>query len=194
MNKKCYRFFGTFFGAQTRWLNRMAADGWRLVRTGKVLYEFESCEPDEYRYCVEFVAEMSKVNSEKYKAFLEDLGYTVFYKNANLNYSVGKVRWRPWAENGARLATNAATFNRELLIVEKKNDGKPFELHTTNEDRLRYAKKLRGLWMSFAVLFLLCAVWMQSWVFGGFGIAAGIPAVLYQLEIRRLAKDGNVNE
>lgn len=194
MSKKCYRFFGTLLGTQTRWLNRMAADGWRLVRTGKVLYEFESCEPDEYRYCVKFVAEMSKVNSEKYKAFLEDLGYTVFYKNANLNYSVGKVRWRPWAENGARLATNGVTFNRELLIVEKKNDGKPFELHTTNEDRLRYAKKLRGPWMSFAVLFLLCAVLMRSWVFGGFGIAAGIPALLYQLEIRRLAKDGNVNE
>ena len=53
------------------------------------------------------------------------MGYSVFYKNINLNYSVGKVRWRPWAEIGGRIATNTTTFNRELLIVEKENDGKP---------------------------------------------------------------------
>ena len=53
-----------------------------------------------------------------------DIPYSI--KNINLNYSVGKVRWRPWAEIGGRIATNTTTFNRELLIVEKENDGKPF--------------------------------------------------------------------
>jgi len=42
-----------------------------------------------------------------------------------------EVRLRPWAEMGGCIATNATTFNRELLIVEKSNDGKPFELHTS---------------------------------------------------------------
>ena len=37
------------------------------------------------------------------------------------------LRLRPWAEMGGCIATNATTFNRELLIVEKSNDGKPFE-------------------------------------------------------------------
>ena len=69
------------------------------------------------------------------------MGYSVFYKNINLNYSVGKVRWRPWAEIGGRIATNTTTFNRELLIVEKENDGKPFELHTSYEDRANYYSK-----------------------------------------------------
>ena len=64
-----------------------------------------------------------------------DMGYKVFFKNINLNYSVGKVRLRPWAEMGGCIATNATTFNRELLIVEKSNDGKPFELHTSYADR-----------------------------------------------------------
>ena len=45
--------------------------------------------------------------------------YTDVYKRQ------GKVRLRPWAEKGGRIATNATTFNRELLIVEKDNDGKP---------------------------------------------------------------------
>ncbi len=58
-------------------------------------------------------------SSIDYANFLEDMGYKVFFKNINLNYSVGKVRWRPWAERGGRIATNTTTFNREILIVEK---------------------------------------------------------------------------
>ena len=42
------------------------------------------------------------------------------------------VRFRPWAEPGGRIATNATTFNRELLIVEKQADGK----QTTTNIRL----------------------------------------------------------
>ena len=131
MSKKCYRFFGGLLNAQANWLNQMSQKGYRLVRTGRMLYEFEKCNPDEVIYCVEFIGEKSKENATDYADFLEDMGYKVFFKNINLNYSVGKVRWRPWAETGGRIATNATTFNRELLIVEKANDGKPFELHTS---------------------------------------------------------------
>ena len=131
MSKKCYRFFGGLLNAQAKWLNKMSEKGYRLVRTGRVLYEFEECSPDEVTYCVEFIGEKSKENATDYADFLEDMGYKVFFKNINLNYSVGKVRLRPWAEMGGCIATNATTFNRELLIVEKSNDGKPFELHTS---------------------------------------------------------------
>lgn len=41
MSKKFYRFYGGLMGFQERWLNRMAAKGWRLIRTGKMSYEFE---------------------------------------------------------------------------------------------------------------------------------------------------------
>ena len=85
-----------------------------------MLYEFEECKPNEVKYCVEFIGEKSKENAKDYSLFLEDMGYKVFFKNINLNYSVGKVRWRPWAEKGGRIATNTTTFNRELLIVEKR--------------------------------------------------------------------------
>ena len=105
---------------QKNWLNKMAEKGYRLIRTGKLLYEFEKCKPGQVQYCVEFIGQKSKANAEDYHDFLEEMGYSVFYKNINLNYSVGKVRWRPWAEIGGRIATNTTTFNRELLIVEKK--------------------------------------------------------------------------
>lgn len=138
MSKKCYRFFGGLLNTQEKWLNKMSEKGYRLVRTGKLLYEFEKCKPDEVTYCVEFIGEKSKESSIDYANFLEDMGYKVFFKNINLNYSVGKVRWRPWAERGGRIATNTTTFNREILIVEKANDGKPFELHTSYDDKEKY--------------------------------------------------------
>lgn len=90
--KKCYRFFGGFLDTQEKWLNKMAHKGYRLINTGKIMYEFEECAPDEYQYCVEFVAHKSYKSEKEYRSFLEELGYKVFYKNANLNYSIGKVR------------------------------------------------------------------------------------------------------
>ena len=63
MSKKCYRFFGGLLNTQEKWLNKMSEKGYRLVRTGKLLYEFEKCKPDEVTYCVEFIGEKSKESS-----------------------------------------------------------------------------------------------------------------------------------
>ena len=90
--KKCYHFFGGLLNAQANWLNKMSEKGYRLIRAGKMLYEFEECKPNEVKYCVEFIGEKSKENAKDYSLFLEDMGYKVFFKNINLNYSVGKVR------------------------------------------------------------------------------------------------------
>ena len=62
MNKKCYCFFGGLLDTQAKWLNQMSQKGYRLVRTGTLLYEFEKCKPDEVTYCVEFIGEKSKVS------------------------------------------------------------------------------------------------------------------------------------
>ena len=63
MSKKCYRYFGGLLNTQEKWLNKMSEKGYRLVRTGKLLYEFEKCTPDEVTYCVEFIGEKSKESS-----------------------------------------------------------------------------------------------------------------------------------
>ena len=100
MSKKRYRFYGGMLSAQEKWLNKMAAKGQRLIRTKKLLYEFEACHPGQYQYRIEFVGHKSKTNAADYRAFLEEMGYKVFDKNINLNYSVGKARFRPWADQG----------------------------------------------------------------------------------------------
>ena len=75
MSKKCYRYFGGLLNTQAKWLNKMAEKGYRLVRTGKLLYEFEKCKPDEVTYCVEFIGEKSKESSIDYANFLLVLIY-----------------------------------------------------------------------------------------------------------------------
>ena len=200
MTKKVYRYFGGFIDRQTKWLNQMAADGWRLIHTGKLIYEFEHCSPEKYQYAVEFIAEKSQKSAESYKFFLEGCGYTVFYKNANLNYSVGKVRWRPWAEPGGRITTNRTTFNRELLIVEKENDGKPFQLHTTIPDRIAYYKKWRNLWLTYVIMFVLMGIAFMpitptaSALLYLIGFLVFVPVILYQTQLRKLKKEEQLEE
>ena len=194
MSKKYYRFFSGLLQTQSNWLNKMAGKGYRLVRTGKMSYEFEECVPGEYQYCVEFIAEKSQQSAQAYKQFLEDMGYTVFYKNINLNYSIGKVRYRPWAEKGGRIATNATTFNKELLIVEKKNDGKPFELHTSYEDKIAYTKTMRNPWLLMAALFLILAIVQKLWPMGIIAVLLFISVLLYQRELAKLSKLAKTRE
>lgn len=192
--EKRYRYFWSLLGVQARWLDKMSDRGLRLVRTEKLLYEFEPCGPGEYRYCVEFVGHLSREKAEDYARFLVDCGCRVWYKNVNLNWNVGKVEARPWAEPGGRLASNATTYNRELLIVEKKNDGRPFQLHTTNEDKVRYYKaQRRPALFLFAVMAVLTAV-LRSWPAGIFAGLALVILIRYQLALAGLKRQGSLTE
>lgn len=194
MNKKFYRFFGGLLTAQKNWLNKMSEKGYRLIRTGKLLYEFEECKPGQFQYCVEFIGQKSKENAQNYHDFLEEMGYSVFYKNINLNYSVGKVRWRPWAEKGGRIATNATTFNRELLIVEKENNGKPFELHTSYEDKESYYSNLRNPWLLLLLMFAVFTVVNQSVILGILALISLIPVIVYQSQIMKNRREAKTKE
>lgn len=194
MRKKCYRFFGGLLIAQANWLNKMSEKGYRLVQTGKMLYEFEECKPNQVKYYVEFIGHKTKDDAKDYYDFLEGMDYKVFYKNINLNYSIGKIRWRPWAEKGGRIATNNSTFNRELLIVEKKNDGKPFELHTSFEDKENYYRNLRNSWLLILLMFVIFTVMDRSLVFGVFALIFLFPVIIYQMEIMKVRYEAKTKE
>ena len=192
--EKRYRYFWTLLAAQSRWLNRMADRGLRLSRTEKLLYEFQPCAPGQYRYCVEFVAHLSREKAEDYARFLEDCGYRTWFKNANLNWNVGKVVGRPWAEPGGRLASNATTYNRELLIVEKENDGKPFRLHTALEDQIRYRKAQRGPALFLLAVMAPLAALTRSWPAALFAALALAVLIRHQLALARLKKQEALGE
>jgi len=197
---KKYRYFGGFISSQEQWLNAMAQKGMRLVKVGKMLYEFEPCLPARYQYAVEFVADKSRKDSQNYKEFLEGCGYNVFYKNINLSYSVGKVRFRPWAGGTGKIATNATTFNKELLIVEKPDDGKPFQLHTTVSDRIGYLKKWRNIWLTYFAMFALMGLLFAfqspaaAVILSGIGVLSFLPVIGYQVQIGRLKEKNKTEE
>ena len=194
MRKKCYRFFGGLLTAQGKWLNKIATQGFHLIQVGKILYEFEACAPRKYQYHIEFIGQKSKQNANDYAAFLEDCGYRVFFKNINLNYSIGKVRWRPWAEKGGRVATNTTTFNRELLIVEKENDGKAFELHTSYEDQVDYYKSLRNPWLFLFLVLAILGIVNRSVISGAFSLLMVLPTIVYQVQVSRAIKNAKIKE
>ncbi len=194
MNKKCCRFYGGLIASQEKWLNKMAEKGYRLIRTGKLLYEFEECTPGQVQYCVEFIGQKSKESAADYARFLEDCGYRVFFKNINLNLSVGKAVVRPWADKGGRIATNSTTFNRELLIVEKENDGKPFRLHTTYEDKQDYCKNMRKPWLFLFIVSAVLGIAMRRLVWGVFAVISLIALIVFQLELRKLKRKADIKE
>lgn len=194
MSKKCYRFYGGLIASQERWLNKMAENGYRLVRAGKLLYEFEECKSGQYQYCVEFIGQKSKESAADYARFLEDWGYRVFFKNINLIWSVGKVVVRPWAEQGGGIATNSTTFNRELLIVEKENDGRPFELHTTYKDKLDYYKNMRKPWMFLFIVSAVLGIALCQLLWGVFATISFIALIVFQLELAKVKKEADIKE
>lgn len=194
MAKRRYRYYGGLLTSQEKWLNKMAMKGFRLKRVGKFLYEFEECSLGQYEYRIEFVGQKNLTDSLSYRSFLEDIGYSVFYKNINLNYSIGKIRYRPWAEKGARISTNATTFNRELLIVEKERDHKPFNLHTSYEDQIVYYGSLRNPWLFVFLPLLLSAIINTSYICGLLAILPLLPIIMYQAQIYTLKKKIKIKE
>lgn len=194
MAKRRYRYYGGLLTSQEKWLNKMAMKGFRLKRVGKFLYEFEECSLGQYEYRIEFVGQKNLTDSLSYRSFLEDIGYSVFYKNINLNYSIGKIRYRPWAEKGARISTNATTFNRELLIVEKERDHKPFNLHTSYEDQIAYYGSLRNPWLFVFLPLLLSAIINTSYICGLLAILPLLPIIMYQAQIYTLKKKIKIKE
>ena len=157
MMKKVYRYFMGFLDAEEKWLNKMASDGYRLIRTSKLVYVFETCQKSEYEYRIEFVADKSHEEIIEYRNFLEDLGFHTLNKNLNLNYSIGKMKWRPWAKGMGQLVTSPGSYNKEILILEKKHDEKPFEVHTDLNDRIHYYKEQRNMFgfTSILLIFLI---------------------------------------
>lgn len=192
MSTTSYRFFGGLLDAQAAWLNRKAQSGYRLAGTGRLSYRFEPCAPGQYEYQVEFVAQKSRQEADDYARFLEECGYRVLPKNINLNVALGRAKWRPWADSPLRFATRGTTLDRELFIVEKERDGRPFELHTTLEDKAAYCRAKRRPWLFTFVAFAAAAVCLRSPAPGIFAACTLPPLACYGRELAMLKKQAGI--
>ena len=189
MRKSVNKFFWLFLTSQEQWLNKMSDEGWRLVGTTVSGYEFEECEKGKYRYKAVYIANCSKESAEEYVRALEACGYRVWFKNANLNYSAGKAEYRPWAEEGGRIATDKTTLHKELLIIEKENDGTAFSLCATFEQRYESYSRLRLWGIIGLILALILAIVGKSIAWGILAVLPLVWTVLFHSEIRKLKKE-----
>jgi hypothetical protein len=93
---------------------------------------------------VEYVANKSYKALKDYESFLEESNIRYIEKPASIGkVSLGNVRWRPYADKDAQIATTGGMIKREFLILEKENDGKPFEIYTSIEDKINALKIMR---------------------------------------------------
>jgi hypothetical protein len=209
MSKTVFRYFFDFLDGQERWLNSMAERGYRLKKCGKMTYTFDACNPGEYEYAVEFVGDKSYSTAKDYCRYLEEMGFRTLTKNINLNFSYGKVRWRPYAKGMGQITTSPGSYNKELLIAEKKKDGKPFELHTNVLDKLEAYKTVQRayFWAVFIAFGLVAMTFVpgvssisvvMTWglraVVATFGVLFLIPAVKYSLLAGRLKDESKTFE
>ena len=190
---KKYRYFFSFLDSQQKWLNDMASKGYRLINIKKLLYEFETCNPDEYEYCVEFVADKSYKQICEYRDFLESIGYKTFTKNINLNYSFGKVRLRLFSRGGGKIATSPGGFNKELLILEKKRDGKPFNIHSSYDDLIKYYTPIRNMYLQTLILDLIL-IFYWKWISLIIALILIVPIFKYSAIIKNYKELGRTNE
>lgn len=209
MIKTVFRYFFDFLDGQEKWLNNMAEQGYRLKKCGRMTYTFDTCDPNEYEYAVEFIGDQSYSKGKDYRRYLEDLGFRTFTKNMNLNFSYGKIRWRPYTKGMGQIATSPGGFNEELLILEKKRDGKPFELHTDVLDKLDTYKTARRAYVWATILmFGLTAItfvpgsslvsipmtWVIRAVILFWGILFAIPMVKYSSLVNQLKEESKTFE
>lgn len=123
MSRRVFRYFISLEN-QEKWLNRMAAEGWRLVKVDAFSYTFEPCQPSAYKYCLEFVGGKTKRELDAYMEYLRERQMTFFSKAINLGkFSYGSLRWRPYGRKWGTFATAPGTINSEILILERENDG-----------------------------------------------------------------------
>lgn len=209
MSKTVFRYFYDFLDGQENWLNRMAAQGYQLKKCARMTYTFDKSKPKEYEYAVEYVGDKAYSEVKDYRRYLESMGYGTFAKNINLNFSYGKIRWRPYAKGKGQLATSPGGFNKEILIIEKRRDGTAFELHTDRCDKLSTYQAVRRAY-SWAVLIILALfamsflpdvsslsltmLWVLRLILLLINILYIIPAMKYTSLISKLKAESKIYE
>jgi hypothetical protein len=116
-----------------------------------------------------------------------------------------KVKYRPFADKGGKIATSRGMINRELLILEKKNDGKPFAIYSNITDKIEALKERRKPYIYFIVFTLLMGLYIYYtrkpffsstlWNYHNddfkgilaFGVILGLPSVKSGIRVLQLS-------
>lgn len=100
------------------YLNHIASEGYRLVKSGSIIHEFEKTNSD-HRYAVEYIGYMNNKERKKYTEFLNGMNLKVFTAPLNIGkLSFGNIKLRPYNSPKSMIATSPGMINKEILIIE----------------------------------------------------------------------------
>lgn len=168
-----FRVFLNPIEGQEMWLNRQSQLGWKLSKARRLFYEFEQCHPGEYQYVVDYIGNKSNSERLQYESFLKEMNITYYEKPINIGQlSIGRIKYRPYGTKKGKFATSKGMLNRELVILGKRNDGKPFELYTSKEDKIQSLKERRKPHLYLLIFTLLMAMYIRF---------SGKPLISYTL-------------
>lgn len=143
-----------------KYLNNMAEKGYRLVKSGAFFHQFIESEDKKYKYNVEYIGHLSNQERKNYIEFLDELGINSYSAPINMGkIAIGNVRFRPYADKGAMVATSMGMINREILISEKIDDGKVFETFSDDDDKIVSLKNMRKPYIYLLIFALVMAIW-----------------------------------
>ncbi|WFA09267.1 DUF2812 domain-containing protein [Tissierella sp. Yu-01] len=206
MIKKMRIFLDPIEG-QEKWLNERVTEGLRLSRVGRFIYEFNKCEPNQFQYAVDYIGNKSNAQRKEYENFLDEVGITYFEKPLNLGqFSIGRIKYRPYANKGGKLATSRGMINREILILEKEYDGKTFDIYSSLEDKILALKERRKPHFYLLIFIFIMGLYINNivippnyiyylWVI--LGVIAILPMtriIQLSLSIKSLSDKMKINE
>jgi len=70
---------------EEKWLEQMAADGWRLVSVAPYIYKFQRSEPEKVVYRLDYKNTLDK-DYQEYLTIFKDAGWELFATFANWQY------------------------------------------------------------------------------------------------------------
>ena len=112
------RVFMNPIEGREKYINQIASEGYRLVKSGSILHEFEKTNSD-YKYSVQYVGYMSNTERKKYFDFLKEMNFKVFTAPLNIGkFSLGNVKLRPYNSPKGMIATYPGMINKEILLIE----------------------------------------------------------------------------
>lgn len=105
-----------------KFLNRIASEGYRLVRSGSIVHEFEKTN-SKYKYAVQYIGYMNNKERKNYTEFLNDMNLKVSTAPLNIGkLSFGNVKLRPYNSPKSMIATSPGMINKEILIIETQGN------------------------------------------------------------------------
>lgn len=119
-------FFIWNWDAEEIWLNRMAGQGWNLIKPGVFRYEFEKGEPGEWQYRLQALKyNVSAAESQEYLAFIESMGIEV-----------------------------VGTFLYWVYFRQKADQG-PFEIFSDTASKIKHMKRIMAVIYTLLPLLIL---------------------------------------